>query len=63
MDTLRQALETACFGDKMGVVLETLLDTPVFGVGADDGGGSRQEGDGEADGACFGDGQEVFEDD
>ncbi len=37
LDTLRQALKTACFGDKIGVVLETLLDTPIFGVGADDG--------------------------
>ena len=27
LDTLRQALKTACFGDKMRVVLETLLDT------------------------------------
>ena len=32
MDTLRQALKTACFGDKIEVVLDTLLDTPVFGV-------------------------------
>ncbi len=30
LDTLRQALKTACFGDKIGVVLETLLDTPDF---------------------------------
>jgi len=28
LDMVRQALETACFGDKIGVVLETLLDTP-----------------------------------
>ena len=30
LDTLRQALETACFGDKIRVILETLLDTPDF---------------------------------
>ena len=63
LDTLRQALKTACFGDKIGVVLDTLLDTPIFGVGADDGGGSRQEGDGEADGLIRADSEEVFEDD
>ena len=28
LDTLRQALKTASFGDKIRVVLETLLDTP-----------------------------------
>ena len=32
LDTLRQALKTACFGDKIGVVLDTLLDTPIFGL-------------------------------
>jgi len=36
---VRQASEMACFGDKIGVVLETLLDTPIFWVGAGDGGG------------------------
>ncbi len=45
LDTRRQVLKTACFGYKMVVVLETLLDTPIFGVGADDGEGGRQEGD------------------
>jgi len=34
---VRQASKTACFGDKIGVDLKTLLDMPVFGVGADDG--------------------------
>ena len=34
LDRVRQASKTACFGDKMVVVLDTLLDTPVFGVGA-----------------------------
>ena len=27
---VRQGLKTLCFGDKIGVVLETLLDTPIF---------------------------------
>ncbi len=33
LDMVRQALKTACFGDKMRVVLETLLDTPIFTAG------------------------------
>ncbi len=63
LDRVRQGLKTLCFGDKIGVVLETLLDTPIFGVGADDGGGGRQEGDDEADGVVGANGKEVFEDD
>ena len=30
LDMVRQGLKTLCFGDKMGVVLDTLLDTPDF---------------------------------
>ncbi len=29
LDMVRQASKTACFGDKMGVVLETFLDIPI----------------------------------
>ncbi len=47
---VRQGLKTLCFVDKMGVISETLLDTPIFGVCADETGGGRQEGDGETDG-------------
>ena len=32
LDMVRQASKTACFGDKIGVILETLLDTLVFEV-------------------------------
>ncbi len=56
LDMGRQGLKTLCFGDKIGVILETLLDTPIFGVGADDGGGGRQERDGQADGVIRADG-------
>ena len=63
LDMVRQASKTACFGNKIGVVLETLLDTPIFGVGADDGRGGRQEGDGQAYGAIGSNGSEVLEDD
>ncbi len=31
LDTLRQALKMACFGDKIGVVWETLLDRGCWG--------------------------------
>ncbi len=30
LDRVRQGLKTLCFGDKIGVVLETLLDTPCW---------------------------------
>ena len=42
LDIVRQALETACFGDKIGVISETLLDTPVFVLGADEGGAKKE---------------------
>ncbi len=59
----RQGLKVLCFGDKIGVISETLLDTPIFGVCADERGGGRQEGDGETDGVIRSDSQKVFEDD
>ncbi len=60
---VRQGSKPAYFVDKIGVVLETFLDTPIFGGGAGDGGGGSQEGDGEAYGVICADGQEVLEDD
>jgi len=33
LDMVRQGLKTLCFGDKIGVDLDTLLDTPTFTVG------------------------------
>ena len=63
LDRVRQGLKVLCLGDKIGVISETLLDTPIFGVCADDGGGDRQERDGEADGVVCADGEEIFEDD
>ena len=39
LDMVRQASKTACLGDKIVVVLETLLDTPVFEDCADERGG------------------------
>ena len=58
---VRQALKTACFGDKIGVVSDTLLDTPILGLVRMMGeGGAKKE---MANGVVRADGEEVFEDD
>ena len=56
MDRVSQGSKSPCSVEKRGVVLETLLDTPVLGVGVDAGGGSVKERDGEADGVVRADG-------